>query len=569
MVEVPAMRRFAFITAALLVGLLAAACKARLPYPSPASPVSEVQVPDEPADPTAVTLVFTYGSEKEDWIKEVTDAFNRKGEKVGTKTIKVKAYPMGSGECVEEILSGKRKTHLASPASGAFFVLGNAESKAEGGKELVGKTRNLVLSPVVIAMWKPMAEALGWPKPVGWSDLKALAEKEQGWAAYQFPQWGRFKFGHTHPEFSNSGLISILAECYAGAGKTNELTVADVAKADQFVKAIERSVVHYGSSTGFFGKKMFANGPAYLSAAVLYENMVIESYNPKYKLDFPVVAIYPKEGTFWSDHPIGIVEREWVTPEHREAAQRYIEFLMAEPQQKLALKSGFRPGLESLALTAPLDAAHGIDPKQPQTELQPPPAEVIQAALKLWKANKKPAQVVVIMDTSGSMRQGGRMVNAKLGAKQLISMLADQDDVSIIAFSDRVNWVEKDLNVAQKREALNKHVDAFFPAGETALYDAIREGYHYLQDHAKPGHATALVVLTDGEDNKSKMKLDELLREVKIDYEKKPIRVFCIAYGEDARVDVLKKIADASEAQSYTGTPQNIKKVFLDIGTFF
>src|SRR5262249_53848200 len=106
-------------------------------------------------------------------------------------------------------------------------------------------------------------------------------------------------------------------------------------------------------------------------------------------------------------------------------------------------------------------------------------------------------------------------------------------------------------------------------SGETALYDAILEGYKYLQDNSKAGYATALVVLTDGEDNKSKVKLDQLLKEVKIDYEKRPIRIFCIAYGDDAKIDVLKKISAAAEAQSYAGTPQNIKKVFLDIGTFF
>jgi Ca-activated chloride channel family protein len=41
-------------------------------------------------------------------------------------------------------------------------------------------------------------------------------------------------------------------------------------------------------------------------------------------LSFPVVAIYQKEGTFWSDHPAGVVERDWVTPEHREAAKIHI-----------------------------------------------------------------------------------------------------------------------------------------------------------------------------------------------------------------------------------------------------
>src|SRR6202007_2966678 len=126
---------------------------------------------------------------------------------------------------------------------------------------------------------KPMAEAIGWgKKPVGWADILALAQKKEGWAAYNFPQWGAFKFGHTHPEYSNSGLISLFAEVYAGAGKVKGLTDADVKdeKVARFLGDIERSVVHYGASTGFFGNKMFANGPQYLSAAVLYENMVIE-----------------------------------------------------------------------------------------------------------------------------------------------------------------------------------------------------------------------------------------------------------------------------------------------------
>lgn len=69
---------------------------------------------------------------------------------------------MGSGEAMDEILSGKRKAYRVSPASKAFIVLANAQSPDTTGKALIGATQNLVLSPVVIAMWKPMAEALDW-----------------------------------------------------------------------------------------------------------------------------------------------------------------------------------------------------------------------------------------------------------------------------------------------------------------------------------------------------------------------------------------------------------------------
>ena len=73
----------------------------------------------------------------------------------------------------------------------------------------------------------------------------------------------------------------MLAEAYAGAKKTRGLTADDLdAKTVQaFVAVVEGTIVHYGESTGFFAEKLLDRGPAYLSAAVLYENLVIESYS--------------------------------------------------------------------------------------------------------------------------------------------------------------------------------------------------------------------------------------------------------------------------------------------------
>ena len=49
--------------------------------------------------PNSIELVFTYGSEKEKWIQEVTEAFNRSAKKTGSgKQIVVTAIPMGSGD---------------------------------------------------------------------------------------------------------------------------------------------------------------------------------------------------------------------------------------------------------------------------------------------------------------------------------------------------------------------------------------------------------------------------------------------------------------------------------------
>jgi len=541
-------------------------CGSEAPSPAASSP-------EKPAN--ALELVFTYGSEKEEWLKEVTAAYNASRPRTSDgQVVHITALPMGSGECIEEALTGQRQVHLVSPASAAFIKLANAQSRAKTGQDLVASTENLVLSPVVIAMWKPMAEALGWGKrPVGWADILARAKDTRGWAALGFPQWGQFKFGHTHPEFSNSGLISLFAEVYAASGKTAGLTLEDVRKPSTaaFLAAIEQSIVHYGSSTGFFGKKMFANGPQYLSAAVLYENMVIESYATRHALPFPIVALYPKEGTFWSDHPVGIVERDWVTPAHREAAQAYIRHLLARPQQEKALPYGFRPSDVDIPLGAPFDAAHGVDPREPQSTLEVPSVEVMDATLQLWREHKKHSHVTLVLDTSGSMRQDARMENAKEGARQLLAMLNDRDLFSFLPFSGQPAWNVLAAPLSARRTEADAAIQSLFAEGGTALYDAIDLAYtHQLEARrAHPNRIAAIVVLTDGADTNSRLTLPQLLDKIRFDHELRTIRVFTIGYGDQAEKEKLKQIAEATQAKFYEGTPRTIRAVFRDISTFF
>ncbi|MDB6172835.1 MAG: hypothetical protein JWL59_2146 [Chthoniobacteraceae bacterium] len=520
----------------------------------------------------ALKLLFTYGSEKEDWVKAVTVEFNRLGSRTASgKSVYVEAVAKGSGELIDDLLSGVSQAHLASPASAAFIQSGNARARARNGRDLIGPTENLLLSPVVIAMWKPMAEAIGWgKKPVGWSDILALATNEQGWAAHGYPQWGQFKFGHTHPQFSNSGLISLFAEVYAASGKTSGLNQHDIEKTAAFLSSIEKSVVHYGSSTGFFGKKMFANGPEYLSASVLYENMVIESYLPKYQMPFPIVALYPKEGAFWTDHPVGIVQGDWVTAEQKEAAKIYIAYLLARPQQEKAMEFGFRPAAVDVPLRAPLDVAHGIDPREPKTTLEVPTPEIMDAIVGLWRANKKHSDIALVFDTSGSMKENNRISSARVGALELLRLLDDEDSFLLVPFSQTVLSVGNSAPLKQIRDQSQRQIESLFPAGGTALYDAISRTFaKQIQVSKGSGKISAIVVLTDGADTNSSIKLDALLKQIRSDNENSSIRVFTIGYDAEAQKEVLKKIADATQARFYEGNPQNIREVFKEIATFF
>jgi Ca-activated chloride channel family protein len=529
-----------------------------------------VSAPSAPPAKSTLELLFTYGSEKKDWIDGAVQAYNAKQEALPDgRIVHIQAIAMGSGECLDEILQGTRQPHLVSPASAAFITMGNAAAQAATGKALVTSTENLVLSPVVIAMWKPMAERLGWPqKHLGWSDILKLASDPQGWASVGEPVWGRFRFGHTHPEYSNSGLMSLLAEIHAASGKTGALTSEDIhAPAVQgFVSGIEGAVMHYGSSTGFFADRMFNGGMGAFSAAVVYESNIVDAANRN--LATPVVAIYPKEGTFWSDHPIGLIEREWVTPAHRDAGKRFIRFLLDRPQQEAALRLGFRPGSPDVAVAAPIDVAHGCDATQPTTTLSVPSAPVLADALAMWRTAKKPAQVTLVLDLSGSMNDEGKIDGAKAAAKTFINALDNRDECSLLVFNSTSTWAARKVSLATSRANLLATVDKLFAGGGTALYDAILEAQKDFAT-ANGDRITALIVLSDGEDTESTAKLADVQASAAGGVEKGGTRIFTIAYGKGAKKDVLKSIAEISRGKVFTGDAASIRSVFRDISTFF
>ncbi len=339
-----------------------------------------------------IDLVFTYAWEKEEWVEAVTADFNRRAMKDGAgKIVRVTSLVRGSTDCLDELISGTTEAHLTSPVSSAFIERGNAEWRAKTGRDLIPSTESLLRSPIVIAMWQPMAEAIGWGRqPVGWAEIHGLVTDPQGWATRGVPVWGKFLFGHTNPRSSSSGQCSLFAEVYAAAGKRAGLTIADVERPEvaSFVSDIEAAVLHTENSTGALAGKMFTKGASYVHAAVLYESMIVGTYASKDPSRVPIVAIYAKEGTFVGDHPVGIVDAKWVTAEHRDAARTYLDFLLAREQQEKLMAYGFRPARADVPLVAPLDAAHGVNPNEPQTTLEMPSVEVMDAMLKLWDKSR-------------------------------------------------------------------------------------------------------------------------------------------------------------------------------------
>lgn len=525
-----------------------------------------------------VTVSIVYGSEKKEWLEPLVQQFNEeRHETADGKTIVVEVTAIGSIESVRGIIDGTLQPTVWSPASSIYIPVANAEWKNTHADDLVtGQPNDLVLSPVVIVMWRPMAQALGWPnKALGWEDIAQLAISEEGWTAYGHPEWGRFKFGHTHPAYSNSGITSIIAETYAGLGKQRGLTEADLQSPEliEFMTGVESSIIHYGTSTGFFAERMFERGPSYLSAAVLYENLIVAQETKRISgasSQIPVVAIYPKEGTFWSNHPYAILNAPWVTPEQKEAAQLFETFLLDKPQQLKALEFGFRPADPSIPLTAPLDAEHGVDITQPQTILEVPSASIITGIEDMWHTTKKPVDLIVVMDISGSMR-GDKITTARSSLIQFIQKLDDRDRLRIDLFNDQIATLTPLTPIGEKRQQVMDSVSGIFEQNNTSLYDATLKAYQDLLVEGDLNHIRAIVVLSDGDDTASIATLDEVIQKIQASEEEggNAIKVFTIAFGEDASADILKQIAEPSGGKQYDSSPETIQKIYDEIATFF
>jgi Ca-activated chloride channel family protein len=476
------------------------------------------------------------------------------------------------------ILAGQEQPAIWSPASSILVPIANQEwaSMNNGDPLTDDNPQPLVLSPVIIAMWQPMAEALGWPdEPIGWADIAEITRSGQTWADFGHPEWGPFQFGHTHPDYSNSGITSILAIVYAATGKTSGLTVEDVQQPEvaEFLADVESGVIHYGRSTGFFGRQMFNRGPGYLSAAVLYENLVVESYDEERypNLPFPVVAIYPQEGSFWSDHPFAILNGSWMDEELTAAAELYRDYLLAAPQQEKALQYGFRPADPGIPITEPISPQNGVDPNEPQTLLDVPPAEVTQAVRELWEENKKRVEVQVVLDTSGSMNEEGRLQQAKTALDNFIAQLSDEDKLGIVTFSDSARVLTPLTELGDKRADVLSRVEGLFASGGTRLIDTVIEAYEELAQDPPGERIRAIVVLSDGADNTSSLTPSQLTRRIQADESGQSIKVFTIAYGTGGDVDteLLRVMAEASGATTYQSNPTEIEQVYRDIATFF
>ena len=461
-------------------------------------------------------------------------------------------------------------------------------------------------TPMVMAMPKPMAEAMGWPRaPMSFRKLLGAVTNPEGWKALGHPEWGAFKLGKTDPNLSTPGLEALIAAVFAATGQTSELSVETLVKQEDTVRrlilGLERAPGQDADTPATFLANLQQADQAgqalqFVSAVPLDEKSVwdynrgnasgLEESGERNKPDVPLVAVYPEEGTLEADHPWLVLRAAWVDDAKRQAAAGFLDYLRSEPIQSRFQAAGFRtsegrPGPQ-------LTEANGLLPDQPARILAPPAPKVVAATLQSWNAARKRSNVLAVYDVSGSMKEevpgtGRTKIDiVKQAAGQALALFAPETNLGTWLFSTNLagnkDWVEsvpigptnaKLPNGKSRREVLAEALARLQATdGDTGLYDTTLAAFHALQRSYAPQRINIVVLLTDGinDDPGGGISRAELLRRLKTEQDKdRPVRIITIAYGANADAASLKLISDATGGLAYVSRdPRDILRVFTD-----
>ena len=175
-----------------------------------------------PLPPNSVGITIVTNDTKAEWLGLVTEAFNKSAVKTsqGHQIVVQMIQESSPDPTVKKIVAGELPAHPLEPERHQLGRAGQPASEGSGpGRDRERGVPPIVYIPTGFAMWRPMAEALGWPdKPIGWKQIVELAGDPQGWAKYGHPEWGQFTFGHAHPEQSSTGF-NILASLGLRGGR--------------------------------------------------------------------------------------------------------------------------------------------------------------------------------------------------------------------------------------------------------------------------------------------------------------------------------------------------------------
>lgn len=206
-----------------------------------------------------------------------------------------------------------------------------------------------------------------------------------------------------------------------------------------------------------------------------------------------------------------------------------------------------------LTVNVPFEVADGAVPTEAFTVTEngaPRPAEVTVL-------RGSDLEVIVVMDTTGSM-QGAPLAEAKAAAGSFLDQLPEGTSVSVMAYNkDPILVSDFSADMASHVEAIQQ----LAAGGWTALYDTVAAGLVSFESRGPAERA--MVLLTDGQDNRSSTSLAE----IKVRLAASGARMFGVEYRTDSTDQGgLREMVTATDGRVVSAEdPQGLVRVYGEI----
>ncbi|HEY9323861.1 MAG TPA: VWA domain-containing protein, partial [Agromyces sp.] len=294
-----------------------------------------------------------------------------------------------------------------------------------------------------------------------------------------------------------------------------------------------------------------------------------------------LVPIYPVDGYFAADNPAMRLTGDWIDPVESEAAADFVRFLRTAQGQEAVRAAGYRDLNGMLSGDV---AEVGNLAQSPTATLALPAADVVTAVHASFPDVRKRANVLFLVDVSGSMDEKISATDTKLTAAQdAIALALDHfttgDQVGLAAFAQAPDGamvpgtLSEVSDIESSRDGFLTALDGITSMGDTPLYQAVDTFAAQQAESWSSDRINAIVLLSDGENdapNAPTIGADEMLENLGELHHTTPVLIFTLAYGADADVDTLKSISSATGAHYYDATdPTEVEAVLGDLVTSF
>ncbi|AUZ04857.1 MULTISPECIES: vWA domain-containing protein [Vitreoscilla] len=227
--------------------------------------------------------------------------------------------------------------------------------------------------------------------------------------------------------------------------------------------------------------------------------------------------------------------------------------------------------MEELINYFPLDAkltAHKPHPFALETEVVDSPwlqdAKVLRIVMQAQEQKKEampPANLVFLVDVSGSMDDNNKLPLVKQTLRLLTEQLRPQDKVTLVAYASGTQVHISGANGRDKNDLL-KAIDQLRASGSTAGADAMEVAYKQAQKHHIKDGINRILMMTDGDFNVGTVDFNTLKSRVE-QQRKSGVSLTTLGFGTgNYNEHLMEQMADAGDGNyAYIDNEKEAKKV--------